>query len=105
MSIISSRSVVTIVAACAGLATTPALPARSQTMCVASKASCEHDADEKLSLCASHCARYDNACTDFCDDAHDTAVRYCWITRTVCAEIERPKQAFSVSTRREDAPR
>jgi hypothetical protein len=85
-----------IVAACAGLAITPASPVRSQTMCFAAKASCEHDADEKLSFCASHCARYDNACTDFCDDTYDTTVRYCRITRTVCAEIERPNQAFSM---------
>jgi hypothetical protein len=85
-----------IVAACAGLAITPASPVRPQTMCFAAKASCEHEADEKLSFCGSHCARYDNACADFCDDTYDTAVRYCGIARTVCAEIERPDQAFSM---------
>ena len=105
MSIVSSLSVVTIVAACAVIMTPPVSPALSQTMCIASKASCEHDADEKRASCTGRCSRYDNACTDSCDDTYDTAVRYCWITRTVCAEIERPKRALSVTARREDTPR
>ena len=96
---------VTTVAVCAGLLAPPISPARAQSMCVASRADCERDADQKLAFCTGHCTRYDNACIDLCDDTHDTAVRYCWITRTVCAEIERPNQAFPVLARRAAAPR
>lgn len=96
--------VATTVAGCAGLAMPPVSAARSQTMCVKSEPNCERDADDKLPVCASYCGRYDNACTDACHDSHEIAVRYCAISRTVCAEIERAKQEFLISTRR-DGPR
>jgi hypothetical protein len=105
MSIVSLPRVVATIAACVGLMTTPFFAAPAQTICRSSSSTCEHDADDKLELCTSRCARYDSACADFCDDTHDTAVRYCWITKTVCAEIERSKHTFSASTRREDNPR
>jgi hypothetical protein len=91
-----------IVVACTGLVIASVSPALSQMMCTALNATrCELDADAKFALCASYCARYDNACTDECDDSHDTAVRFCQITGTLCAEIERSKQAFSLPTGRE----
>lgn len=76
-------------------------PTLSATMCLNSKPNCEDDADEKLAACTYQCVRYDTACADLCADTHHTAVGYCWINKTVCSEIERPKRAFSPPIRPE----
>ena len=91
MSTASSCGFVPIVAVGMGFMVSLGSPALSAIMCSNSKPNCEYDADEKLAACRHHCVRYDTACADFCADTHHTAIGYCWITKTVCSEIERPK--------------
>jgi hypothetical protein len=79
-------------ALCACLVTLPAAPARAQS-CLVVRNTCERDADATQQRCTAACAKYDNACTDTCDDGHDTTVRHCWIMQALCKE--RDRQALS----------
>ena len=71
-----------------------AIPAAQAQMCTPALKDCESQADADAQRCTFQCQRYDNICTDRCDDTHDTIVRYCWIKTALC-KASRESQGFT----------
>src|SRR5262249_47891783 len=68
------------------VATAP--PSAHAQMCTPAIKNCEGDANAEAQRCVLQCKRYDDACTDRCDDTHDIVVRYCWIKAALCKTTE-----------------
>jgi len=62
---------------------------------------CEGQADAEQQRCVRTCARYDDVCTDRCDDTHDIIVRYCWIKAGLCKASEEGSGFRKTSDQRE----
>ena len=72
--------------ALAGVLAAGATASRAE-MCTPAIKDCENQANAEALRCAVQCARYDNICTDRCDDTHDISVRYCWIKSGLCRAV------------------